>query len=537
VLVLPASAAASYQFDLAWGSQGSAEGQFGTATGLAVDPNDGSVYVADDFRQRIQKFQPDGDFVAAWGWGVDTGASAYEICTSGCQAGIAGSGDGQFSAPDGLATDSSGNVYVADINNHRIQKFGPDGDFLDKWGTSGAGEGQLNNPHGVGTDGSGNVYVADTFNHRIQAFDSNGDFVRMWGWGVDDGTAALQVCTVGCQAGTGGSGQGQLSYPENVAGTAAGDRVYVSDSFNYRMQAFTPTGGFLNAWGGTGGDEGQFLFNDGIGLDPAGSLLVADPNNQRIQRFTATGGFLGTFGWGVSDGSSAFQVCASGCQAGLMGSGAGQFHSPNGVGVDSAGNVYVADRSNARVQRFAAIAPQTIIDSAPEEVTGDDTPSFGFRSTLPDSTFECSVDAAPFAPCNDSNQTSGGETTGGFTSDPLGDGEHSVEVRALDHVAIPDPTAAEAEFAVDTQAPGVANLKVDVNSKRRRAEVTFTVTDPAPGSGVNPECRLDSGAFAACASGKRYRHLDVGRHKVRVRATDEAGNLSAVAEKRFKVKR
>ena len=69
-----------------------------------------------------------------------------------------------------MATDASGNVYVADYYNNRIQKFDVNGVFLTAWGSLGSGNGQLFLPSGVATDGSGSVYVADTYNHRIQKF-------------------------------------------------------------------------------------------------------------------------------------------------------------------------------------------------------------------------------------------------------------------------------------------------------------------------------------------------------------------------------
>src|SRR5207244_2451831 len=84
--------------------------------------------------------------------------------------GSSGAGNGQFSNPVGVATDGSGNVYVADQSNNRIQKFDASGTFLTKWGSSGSGNGQFSSPVGVATDGSGNVYVADFNNNRIQKF-------------------------------------------------------------------------------------------------------------------------------------------------------------------------------------------------------------------------------------------------------------------------------------------------------------------------------------------------------------------------------
>jgi DNA-binding beta-propeller fold protein YncE len=79
-------------------------------------------------------------------------------------------GDGQFSNPKGVAIDSSGNLYVADKNNNRIQKFNSSGGFITKWGSPGSGDGQFISPLGVAIDSSGNVYVADSGNNCIQKF-------------------------------------------------------------------------------------------------------------------------------------------------------------------------------------------------------------------------------------------------------------------------------------------------------------------------------------------------------------------------------
>ena len=83
--------------------------------------------------------------------------------------GSAGTANGQFNFPLGVATDSSGNVYVADLDNNRIQKFDASGTFLTTWGSLGSGNGQFARATGVATDGSGNVYVADA-EPRIQKF-------------------------------------------------------------------------------------------------------------------------------------------------------------------------------------------------------------------------------------------------------------------------------------------------------------------------------------------------------------------------------
>src|SRR5215207_7951329 len=96
--------------------------------------------------------------------------------------------DGQFRQPLGVASDASGNIYIADRNNQRIQKFDPDGEFITKWGIFGDSDGDFLYPIEVAADASGNVYVVDQKSPRIQKFDSEGNFVTMWGdYGRGDG--------------------------------------------------------------------------------------------------------------------------------------------------------------------------------------------------------------------------------------------------------------------------------------------------------------------------------------------------------------
>src|SRR5438876_663229 len=88
--------------------------------------------------------------------------------------GSQGTGNGQFKNPSYVAVDSSGNVYVADSGNNRIQKFNSDGTFITKWGSTGTADGQFRGPDGFAIDSSGNVYVADYGNNRIQVFAPKG---------------------------------------------------------------------------------------------------------------------------------------------------------------------------------------------------------------------------------------------------------------------------------------------------------------------------------------------------------------------------
>jgi streptogramin lyase len=224
--------------------------------------------------------------------------------------GSPGSGDGQFDTPWGVAVDGSGHVFVADYANNRIQKFTDTGTFLTKWGSHGSGDGQFSAPTGVAVDGSGHVFVAEQLNDRIQKFTDTGTFLTKWG--------------------SSGSGDGQFNFPHDVA-VDGGGNVFVTDSQNNRVQKFTDTGTFLTKWGSSGSGDGQFNFPRGVAVDGSGHVFVAD--NNRIQKFTDTGTFLTK--WGSS------------------GSGDGQFNIPFGVAVDGGGNVFVADWFNHRIQKFA----------------------------------------------------------------------------------------------------------------------------------------------------------------------------------------
>jgi sugar lactone lactonase YvrE len=166
-------------FIRAWGSPGSAEGQFsffGQYAGIAVAP-DGSVYVADAGNNRIQKFQADGTFVSTWGWDVlpdgdpadplDDPEIAFEVCTSGCQAGTADASDGAMSNPIGVAVNpTDGTVVVADQYNNRVQRFDADGNYQAQFPT--------NSPQSIAVDSAGGVYTVESFDSNVRKFAPDG---------------------------------------------------------------------------------------------------------------------------------------------------------------------------------------------------------------------------------------------------------------------------------------------------------------------------------------------------------------------------
>lgn len=146
-------------------------------------------------------------------------------------------------------------------------------------GQAGTGAGQFNDPFGVAVNtDSGDVYVADTGNNRVQRFDRQGSFISTWGWGVDDGSAALQTCTSSCEAGIAGGDDGQLSAPIGMAVNSATGDVYVVDTGNGRTVRYSATGAYLGSFSSPTGP---------IAVAPDGNVYVAE--NGRTAVFDAAG--------------------------------------------------------------------------------------------------------------------------------------------------------------------------------------------------------------------------------------------------------
>lgn len=287
--------------------------------------------------------------------------SLYEFVT---KWGSEGSGGGQFKAPWGMAVDNSGYVYVADTNNHRIQKFTGSGVLVNLWGSSGIGTGQFSCPMGITIDGAGFVYVTESVNNRIQKFTSNGTYVARIGggsgtgdgwfdrpYGIDiDSLGNIYVTEYGnnriqkfsssgaflTKWGSEGSGDGQFKRPYALA-IDSSDNIYVADLNNHRIQKFNSNGTFISKFGGLGTGNGQFAGPAGITIDPSGSIFVTDSGGDRVQKFTAGGTFVTK--WGKTGTEN------------------GQFDSPMGIVADGSGSIYVTEYKNSRVQKFR---PRTV---------------------------------------------------------------------------------------------------------------------------------------------------------------------------------
>jgi DNA-binding beta-propeller fold protein YncE len=235
-------------FQGAIGEAGEGNGQFLRPAGVAVNQGTGDLYVVDFDRHRVQRF------------GRPEVRDEFEIGF-----GTFGGGVDQFEFPIGIAIDeATGQVFVADTGNSRIQRMSADGFPLGRFGRNGSAEGEFDQPLGIAIDRNRNVVVADTQNHRIQILDQDGNVVRVFG--------------------REGSGEGEFINPVAVAFDSTED-IYVVDQGNDRIQQFSSDGQFRKAFGREGRDVGEFQGPFGIAIDFRDIVAVVDLVNDRVQFF------------------------------------------------------------------------------------------------------------------------------------------------------------------------------------------------------------------------------------------------------------
>jgi DNA-binding beta-propeller fold protein YncE len=237
-----------------WGQFGdSATGQalggtFNQPWGIAVGP-DGSVFVADTWNHRIQKFSPEGEFVLMWGY-----------------FGQAEQPDA-FWGPRDVAVDDEGRVFVTDTGNKRVVVFDGQGNFISEFGTVGLSPGEFDEPVGIDVGQDGRVYVADTWNQRVQIFDElGGNFqvVRYWdviGW------------------------FGQSLENKPFIAVNEDGHVFVTDPEGYRVLEFLNNGDIVKYWGDFGTGPGNFGLAGAVAVDELGGVWVTDAGNSRVMYF------------------------------------------------------------------------------------------------------------------------------------------------------------------------------------------------------------------------------------------------------------
>jgi uncharacterized protein (TIGR03437 family) len=312
-------------------------------TGIGID-SAGNLYIADSENCRIRK--------AASGGGTNA------ITTIAGNGGVSYSGDGgqatkaQLNTPQGVAADSSGNLYIADTANHAVRKVTAAGviSTLAGTGTAGySGDGsaaagaQLRGPQGVAVDSSGNVYIADTGNSRVRKVTSGGSISTYAGSGT---------------AGYGGDGaaasSAQLNTPLSLAADSAGN-LYIADFGNNVVRKVSASGGAISTvagngiqgFGGDGGKATAARLNgpQAVAVDSSGNLYIADSQNSRIRVVTPDGTITTVAGTGIPGYSGDGRLALS-----------AQIANPAGLAVDSTGSVYITD-SSALVRKFYVGGP------------------------------------------------------------------------------------------------------------------------------------------------------------------------------------
>lgn len=286
-----------------FGSPGTDNGQFNSARSIGIDSSN-NIYVGDVGRDDIQKFDSNGNFISKFGSN--------------------GTGNGQFDGPYAIDFNSSGDIFVVDYNNNRVQRFDNSGSYISQFGSEGNDDGEFYQPSGIAIDSSNNIFVSDYDNSRVQKFDSNGDYVS--------------------QFGTNGSGDGEL-YEHYGLDVDSYGNIYVADSGNSRIQKFNSGGIFVAKWGANDGDgstgegDGEFDSPRDVAISSDGSVYVVDEDNDRIQKFDSNGIYISQFG-----GYGTLEISGSDAD--------GKFYTPRDMAQDSQGNIYVADASNNRIQKF-----------------------------------------------------------------------------------------------------------------------------------------------------------------------------------------
>jgi len=312
------------------GSPGFANGT-GTAasfyqpSGVAVDSS-GNVFVTDMSNQAIRKITSAGVVSTFAGTGSPGFANGTGTAAS-------------FYYPQGVAVDSGGNVFVADTSNYSIRKITPSGEVSTFAGTGSPGfvngtgtAASFGYPTGVAVDSSGNVFVVDYSNHAIRKITHAGEVSTLAGTG-----------SPGFANGTGTAAS--FNYPQGVA-VDSSNNVLVADLGNHAIRKITSSG-MVSTLAGTGiqgfvngtGTAASFYSPQGVAVDSSGNVVVADKLNHAIRKITPSGVVTTLAG----TGSSGF----------VNGTGtAVSFYYPQGVAVDSGGNVFVADLGNHAIRKM-----------------------------------------------------------------------------------------------------------------------------------------------------------------------------------------
>ncbi len=330
--------------DTTWGYSG--DGGLATlaeckqTTNVAFDTL-GNIFFADCLNNRIRKINPAGIITTVAGNGSE-GYSADGISATASW----------LDLPWGIAVDGAGNLFIGDRENHRIRKVNTSGIIstiagTGLWGYSGDGgpavSAQVNGPRGVIVDKVGNVYFADAENHRVRKINTSGVISTFAGNGypsyLGDGGPATAA---------------NLFYPSGLAMDTIGN-IFIADQYNHRIRKVN-TAGIITTVAGNGthgyttdgiaATASEINYPLGVAVDLAGNIYIGDEDNSRIRKVN-TAGIISTIAGTGAAGFSGDGYAAT----------TAQVNRPDGVAVDAAGNIYIADEINHCIREITTPLP------------------------------------------------------------------------------------------------------------------------------------------------------------------------------------
>jgi sugar lactone lactonase YvrE len=306
---------------------------------IALDSS-GNLYIADTVNNVIRKVTAStGIITTIAGNGTPGNSGDNGLATKAA-----------LNSPNGVAVDSSGNIYIADTGNNVIREVSASSGVIERVagnGTSGysgdegyATNATLNSPNGVALDPSGDIYIADTNNDVIRKVTASSDII----------TTVAGSGSAGYSGDKGAATSAKLTIPDSVAVDSSGN-IYIADTGNNVIREVAASSGDITTIAGNGtsgysGDNGaatsaKLSIPNGVAVDSSGNTYVADTGNNVIREIVASSGEIktvagtGTSGYSGDNGKST----------------SAKLNSPYGVALDSSGDIYIADTGNDIIRK------------------------------------------------------------------------------------------------------------------------------------------------------------------------------------------